>query len=81
MEHEWQGSSTGRGNTVRGKISLSFLGYEIEDVSYDLKPVKGNFIIEHQHNGGWESIRKEKNHTARDAYLHILMKTNYLSWK
>lgn len=52
MEHEWQGSSTERGNTVRGKISLSFLGYEIEDMSYDLKPVKGNFIIEHQHNGG-----------------------------
>jgi hypothetical protein len=24
-------------------------------------------------------IKKKKTHTARDAYLHILMKTNYLS--
>lgn len=45
--------------------SLPLLGYGVEDLDYDLKPVEGTFITVHQHNSGWESIRKKKKEHSK----------------
>lgn len=71
--------SWGGGDHIVGEKHLP--GLRDTSLGCDLQQIVEAFIMEHRHNSGWKNNIKEKKNTARHAYLHILMKTNYLSWK